>query len=76
MALQRLDTIGITVDDLDTVIAFFEEVGMELEGRADIEGEWSAPVVGLDDQRLSMAMMRTPDARPSTEAGGLKQVHR
>ncbi len=67
MALKRLDNIGITVDDLDTVIAFFEEVGMELEGRAQIEGEWSARVVGLDDQRVSVAMLRTPDGHNRIE---------
>lgn len=67
MTLQRMDNIGITVDDLDAVIAFFEELGMELEGTAEIEGEWSGRVVGLPDQRLSVAMLRTPDGHGRIE---------
>ena len=67
MTLQRMDNIGITVDDLDAVIAFFEELGMELEGTAQIEGEWSGRVVGLADQRLSVAMLRTPDGHGRIE---------
>jgi catechol 2,3-dioxygenase-like lactoylglutathione lyase family enzyme len=61
MTIQRMDNIGIVVDDLDAVIAFFEELGMELEGKAVVDGRWAARVVGLDDQRVDIAMMRTPD---------------
>jgi catechol 2,3-dioxygenase-like lactoylglutathione lyase family enzyme len=61
MTIQRMDNIGIVVDDLDAVIAFFEELGMELEGKALVDGRWAARVVGLDDQRVDIAMMRTPD---------------
>ncbi|MFI6316942.1 VOC family protein [Nonomuraea sp. NPDC050556] len=67
MTLKRMDNIGITVDDLDTVVAFFTELGMELEGRMPIEGEWAARVVGLDYQRVEVAMMRTPDGHGRIE---------
>ena len=60
MTLQRMDNIGITVDDLDAVIAFFEELGMELEGTAPVDGGWAARVVGLPDQRVTVAMLRIP----------------
>lgn len=61
MTIQRMDNVGIVVDDLDAVIAFFVELGMELEGRALVEGRWAARLVGLDDQRVDVAMMRSPD---------------
>jgi catechol 2,3-dioxygenase-like lactoylglutathione lyase family enzyme len=56
-----MDNVGIVVDDLDAAIAFFTELGMELEGRMQIEGAWAAGVVGLDDMRCEIAMMRIPD---------------
>jgi catechol 2,3-dioxygenase-like lactoylglutathione lyase family enzyme len=56
-----MDNIGIVVEDLDTAIDFFLELGLELEGRATIEGEWSGRVTGLGDQHVEVAMMRTPD---------------
>ncbi|MEV4895288.1 VOC family protein [Nonomuraea sp. NPDC055795] len=62
-----MDNIGIVVDDLDVVIAFFAELGMELEGKALIEGSWAARVVGLDEQRVDIAMMRTPDGHGRIE---------
>lgn len=62
MTIQRMDNVGIVVDDLDAAIAFFAELGMELEGRALIEGDWAGKVVGLDDMRTEIAMMRVPDA--------------
>ncbi|MFI6392650.1 VOC family protein [Nonomuraea sp. NPDC050540] len=62
-----MDNIGIVVDDLDVVIAFFTELGMELEGKALIEGPWAARLVGLDDQRVDIAMMRTPDGHGRIE---------
>ncbi|KRD36579.1 glyoxalase [Oerskovia sp. Root918] len=60
MAIQRLDNIGIVVADLDAAVAFFVELGMELEGRAPIEGAWAGSVVGLDGMRSEIAMMRVP----------------
>ena len=62
MTIQRMDNVGIVVDDLDAAVAFFTELGMELEGRMPIEGSWAGNVVGLDDMRSEIAMMRIPDA--------------
>ncbi len=56
-----MDNVGIVVDDLDAAVAFFTELGMELEGRMPIEGTWAGHVVGLDDIRSEIAMMRIPD---------------
>jgi len=56
-----MDNVGIVVDDLDTAVAFFTELGMEMEGRMLIEGDWAGHVVGLDDMRSEIAMMRIPD---------------
>src|SRR5438067_11351264 len=61
MALKRMDNVGIVVDDLGGTIDFFQELGLELEVRATIEGEWAGRVTGLADQRVEIAMMRTPD---------------
>jgi catechol 2,3-dioxygenase-like lactoylglutathione lyase family enzyme len=59
--LKRMDNMGIVVEDLVEAIAFFEALGLELEGHAMIEGEWAGRVTGLRDQRVEVAMMRTPD---------------
>jgi catechol 2,3-dioxygenase-like lactoylglutathione lyase family enzyme len=67
MAVQRMDNVGIVVDDLPATIAFFRELGLELEGRATIEGEWAGRVTGLRDQRVEIAMMRTPDGHSRLE---------
>lgn len=67
MALKRMDNIGIVVEDLEVIIAFFEELGLELEGRATIEGEWAGRVTGLGDQHVEIAMMRTPDGHSRLE---------
>src|SRR3954466_7229126 len=67
MALKRLDNIGIVVDDLELTISFFQELGLHLEGRATIEGEWAGRVTGLADQRVEIAMMRTPDGHSRLE---------
>jgi catechol 2,3-dioxygenase-like lactoylglutathione lyase family enzyme len=67
MSLQRMDNVGIVVDDLATTIAFFRELGLELEGRDTIEGEWAGRVTGLGDQRVEIAMMRTPDGHSRLE---------
>ena len=61
MGLKRMDNIGIVVDDLAASIDFFRELGLELEGRAMIDGDWSGRVTGLHGQRVEIAMMRTPD---------------
>ncbi|WP_434094004.1 VOC family protein [Nonomuraea pusilla] len=62
-----MDNVSIIVEDLDAVIAFFVELGMELEGKAVVEGRWAASLVGLDDQRVDVAMMRTPDGHGRIE---------
>ena len=67
MALQRMDNVGIVVEDLEATIEFFRELGLELEGRATIEGEWAGRVTGLGDQRVEIAMMRTPDGHSRLE---------
>ena len=67
MALKRMDNVGIVVDDLDGTIDFFRELGLALEGRATIEGEWAGRVTGLGDQRVEIAMMRTPDGHGRLE---------
>jgi catechol 2,3-dioxygenase-like lactoylglutathione lyase family enzyme len=67
MAVQRMDNVGIVVDDLEATIEFFRELGLELEGRAMVEGEWAGRVTGLGDQRVEIAMMRTPDGHGRLE---------
>lgn len=67
MAIKRMDNVGIVVDDLDEAIEFLGELGLELEGRAMIEGEWSGRVTGLSDQHVEIAMMRTPDGHSRIE---------
>src|SRR3954470_1577792 len=67
MALKRMDNMGIVVEDLDGTIEFFRELGLELEGRATVEGEWAGRVTGLGEQRVEMAMMRTPDGHGRLE---------
>ena len=67
MALKRMDNVGIVVEDLDATIEFFRELGLELEGRAMVEGEWAGRVTGLGDQRVEIAMMRTPDGHNRLE---------
>ena len=61
MAIQRMDHVGVVVGDLAAAIAFFVELGLELEGEAPIEGRWVDQVNGLDDVRVDIVMMRTPD---------------
>src|SRR5213080_3380330 len=67
MALKRMDNVGIVVDDLAAAIDFFRELGLELEGRAVVEGEWAGRVTGLGNQRVEIAMMRTPDGHSRLE---------
>jgi catechol 2,3-dioxygenase-like lactoylglutathione lyase family enzyme len=61
MALKRMHNTGIVFEDLDAAVAFFVELGMELEGRMQVEGPWVDQTVGLDDVRSEIAMLRTPD---------------
>src|SRR5678816_3932287 len=67
MAVKRMDNVGIVVDDLAVTVDFFRELGLELEGRATVEGEWAGRVTGLGDQRVEIAMMRTPDGHGRLE---------
>jgi catechol 2,3-dioxygenase-like lactoylglutathione lyase family enzyme len=67
MTIQRMDNVGIVVDDLPATIEFFRELGLELEGRAMVEGEWAGRVTGLGDQRVEIAMLRTPDGHSRLE---------
>jgi|SRR5437879_5029263 len=67
MTIQRMDNVGIVVDDLDAAIAFFTELGMEREGEAQIEGLWADRTVGLDGIRSDIALMRTPDGHSKLE---------
>jgi catechol 2,3-dioxygenase-like lactoylglutathione lyase family enzyme len=67
MALTRMDNVGIVVESLDTTIAFFVELGMRLEGRATIDGEWAGRVTGLGLQHVEIAMLVTPDGHSRLE---------
>jgi catechol 2,3-dioxygenase-like lactoylglutathione lyase family enzyme len=67
MSLQRMDNVGIVVEDLPAAIAFFRELGLELEGQATVEGDWAGRVTGLGAQRVEIAMMRTPDGHSRLE---------
>ena len=63
----RMDNVGIVVEDLGAAIEFFRELGLELEGRTVVAGEWAGHVTGLGDQRVEIAMMRTPDGHSRLE---------
>ena len=67
MTVKRMDNVGIVVADLEAAIGFFTELGLELEGRAPIEGEWAGRVTGLPGMRVEIAMMRTPDGHGRLE---------
>ena len=67
MTVKRMDNIGIVVEDLEAAIEFFTELGLDLEGRAPIEGEWAGRVTGLGFQRVEVAMMVTPDGHSRLE---------
>ena len=67
MSLRRMDNVGIVVEDLPAAIVFFRELGLELEGQGTIEGDWAGRVTGLRDQRVEVAMMRTPDGHSRLE---------
>lgn len=65
--LLRMDNVGIVVESLDKAILFFEAIGLTLQGRATIEGEWAGRVTGLDQQEVEIAMMATPDGHSRIE---------
>ncbi|QES40330.1 glyoxalase [Streptomyces venezuelae] len=67
MTLQRMDNVAVIVEDLDAAIAFFGEIGMELEGRTQIEGLYADRIVGLDGVRTDIAMMHVPDGHGRLE---------
>ena len=67
MAVKRMDNVGIVVESLDAAIGFFAELGLRLEGRAMIEGEWAGRITGLGDQRVEIAMLVTPDGHSRLE---------
>jgi catechol 2,3-dioxygenase-like lactoylglutathione lyase family enzyme len=67
MTVKRMDNVGIVLEDLDAAVEFFTELGLELEGRAPIEGDWADGVTGLRGMRVEIAMMRTPDGRSRLE---------
>lgn len=65
--LLRMDNVGIVVESLDNAIAFFTEIGLRLEGRGIIEGEWAGRITGVEAQRVEVAMMVTPDGHSRLE---------
>ena len=67
MTVKRMDNVGIVVEDLDSAIEFFTELGLGLEGRASVEGEWAGRVTGLGTQRVEIAMLVTPDGHSRLE---------
>ena len=67
MTLKRMDNVGIVVESLDEAISFFTELGLKLEGRTTVEGEWAGRVTGLGSQRVEIAMMVTPDGHSRLE---------
>ena len=67
MTVERMDNVGIVVEDLDAAVEFFTELGLELEGRMRIEGDWAGRVTGVRGQRVEVAMMRTPDGHSRLE---------
>ena len=67
MTLKRMDNVGIVVESLDAAISFFAELGLKLEGRGTIEGEWAGRVTGLGFQRVEIAMLVTPDGHSRLE---------
>jgi catechol 2,3-dioxygenase-like lactoylglutathione lyase family enzyme len=67
MTVKRMDNVGIVVEDIDAAISFFSELGLKLEGRAMVEGEWAGRVTGLGSQQVEIAMLVTPDGHSRLE---------
>ena len=75
MTVKRMDNVGIVVESLDDAITFFNELGLKLEGRATIEGEWAGRITGLGQQRVEIAMMVTPDGHSRLELSRFLSPH-
>jgi catechol 2,3-dioxygenase-like lactoylglutathione lyase family enzyme len=73
--LLRMDNVGIVVESIDNAISFFTEIGLKLEGRAMVEGEWAGRVTGLGTQRVEIAMMVTPDGHSRLEISRFLSPH-
>lgn len=73
MAIQRMDNVGIVVEDMDAAVAFFEELGMELEGRTEVEGPVADQCTGLDGVHCDIAMLRTPDGHSRLELSSYRR---
>ena len=67
MTIKRMDNVGIVVENIDAAIDFFTELGLELEGRAPVEGDWADGVTGLHGMKVEIAMLRTPDGHSRLE---------
>jgi len=67
MTVKRMDNVGIVVEDLDAAVEFFTELGLQLEGRTMVGGEWAGRITGLGTQRVEIAMMVTPDGHSRLE---------
>jgi catechol 2,3-dioxygenase-like lactoylglutathione lyase family enzyme len=78
MSVKRMDNIGLVVEDIDAAIEFFTELGLNLEGRAPIEGDWADGVTGLRGMPVEIAMMRTPDghSRPGKRHSKLRRFYK
>src|SRR5690606_41894334 len=72
MPITRMDNVLVVVEDLDAAVAFFVELGMQLEGRAPVEGEWADRVIGIDGVREEVAMLRTPDGHGRIELAAFR----
>ena len=72
MTIQRMEHVGVVVDDLEAAVAFFVELGMEIEGRTSVEGQWVDRIIGLEGVRNDLAILRTPDGQGKLE---LVQFH-
>ncbi|HLU57130.1 MAG TPA: VOC family protein [Pseudonocardia sp.] len=73
MPITRMDNVLVVVEDLDAAVAFFVELGMQLEGRAPVEGEWADRVIGIDGVREEVAMLRTPDGHGRIELAAFRE---
>ncbi|MFC4942964.1 VOC family protein [Pseudonocardia sp. GCM10023141] len=67
MTIKRMENVGVVVEDLEAAVAFFVELGMELEGETTVDGQWAARISGFDEIRLDVAMVRTPDGHSRLE---------
>ena len=76
MTVKRMDNVGIVVEDIDAAIESFIELGLTLEGRMPIEGEWAGRVTGVRDQHVEIAMMRTPDGHGRLELSRQRSRYR